>query len=179
MEKTSTGLHEKAVKFFFSPGAADANEDSAPLVKKESEPIVKKLPGAVEERRDVPSLAQFRIAFTVAQKKTLAVGTNYEDRCELARQSGDTSVSYRRSTAFVGRQIVSSISAAMLEQHREALRHKKVEMMCIAQDVRKGLELVKLQCVYRDLSTETVMMDLRDIHGSKTALSKSKDMHIN
>lgn len=128
-----------------------------------------------DAREDVPSAAQFRIAYSILMENPLAAtGKMYEKGCLEARASGDENVPPYRCSNPIFRNITDSVGKAVLyDLHRRLTTSKKnknpPEWLCLAEDNGGGIAQKCIRVAFRDLLALDVLLDWSHHHGKKKA----------
>ena len=128
------------------------------------------------ERRDVPSVAQFRIAYNLCKNAGACSSLQYERDCETARMAGDKdNVPSTRCCRVTMPKIGFCIAEAMFRSDRDELMSKAspVVMTSFKSDVRKKVDLVKMRSVNNNFECVTKLFDVHSIDGSKTSFDKA------
>lgn len=127
-----------------------------------------------DAREDVPSIAQFRIAYAILKENPLAAtGMMYEKACLDARASGDQNVPPYRCSNPIFRKICEALGQAVLyDLHRVlANRNNKnpPEWACLAEDNGGGISQKCVRVSFKDFSALDVLLDWSHHLGKKKA----------
>ena len=127
-----------------------------------------------EARDDVPSAAQFRIAYSLLKENPLAAtGKMYEKACLEAREGGDKNVPPYRCSHVIFAKIAQSIGQAVVHDlHRRlAKRNNKnaPEWATLAEDNGGGISQRCLRVAFKDFSALDVLLDWHHHLGKKKA----------
>jgi hypothetical protein len=127
-----------------------------------------------DAREDVPSAAQFRIAYSMLKENPLAAtGKMYEKACREAREGGDKNVPpYRCSNPIFGKIARSVGQAVVYDLHRRLGSKNKnaPQWATLAEDNGGGISQKCLRVAFKDFSALDVLLDWSRHLGKKKAL---------
>ena len=128
-----------------------------------------------EDREDVPTAAQFRIAYAILKENPLAAtGDLYSKRCLDARGSGDSNVSPYRCSEKVFSQITRALGQAIMhDTHRKLATRGKCknhpQWACLAEDNGGGISQKCLRVVFKNYEAKDILLDWSHCQGKKKA----------
>ena len=127
-----------------------------------------------DAREDVPSAAQFEIAYAMLKENPLAAcGKMYERQCIDARKAGNENVPpYRCSIPVFGKISLSLGQAVVCDLHRRlAERSNKNPPVwaTLAEDNGGGISQKCVRVVFKNFSALDVLLDFSHHMGKKTA----------
>ena len=124
-------------------------------------------------REDVPSAAQFRIAYSMLKENPLAAtGKMYENKCLEARENGDKNVPpYRCSHPIFGKIARSAGEAVVYDLHRRLSPKNKnaPQWVTLAEDNGGGISQKCLRVAFKDFSASDILLDWSHHLGKKKA----------
>ena len=128
-----------------------------------------------DAREDVPSSAQFRIAYAILKENPLAAtGKMYEKNCIDARSAGDQNVPPYRCSNPIFRKISQSIGRAVVHDlHRRLAKRSNTnppEWLCLAEDNGGGISQKCVRVAFKDFAALDILLDWSHHYGKKEAL---------
>ena len=125
-------------------------------------------------REDVPSAAQFRIAYSmVKENPQAATGAAYVKACVEARAGGDENVPSHRCSEKVFSQTIKVVGKAVVHDlHRLlAMRNNKnpPQWACLAEDNGGGISQKAFRVAFKDLSALDILLDWKHHCGKNKA----------
>ena len=127
---------------------------------------------------DVPSMAQFRIGYSLLKEMAMAAtGEKYQKACREARAGGDPHVPEFRCSAPIFGRIAKTIGGAILHDLHGRLTSKNkngAQWACLAEDASKGFEQMCFRVAFKDYSALDVLLDWKRHGGKKKAILNSE-----
>jgi hypothetical protein len=137
-----------------------------------SEPVAEKKEG--DTREDVPSPAQFRIAYAMLKENPrAATGKAYEKACEDAQAGGDENVPPFRCSGQVFGKIAMVVGQAVVHDlHRRLAQRNNSnppQWGCLAEDDGGGIAQKGMRIAFKDFSAADICLDWCHHGGKKKA----------
>ena len=138
----------------------------------QSEPVSEKKEG--DTREDVPSPAQFRIAYAMLKENPkAATGKAYEKACEDARAGDEQNVPPFRCSGQVFGKIAMVVGRAVVHDLHRRLAHKNnknpPQWACLAEDDGGGIRQKGMRVAFKDFSAVDICLDWYHHDGKKSA----------
>ena len=165
-----TGLRKHDLIRHFSGARSAFHQDA---VKWQTQEVSEKK--MTEDREDVPTSAQFHIAYAILKENPLAAsGEMYEKRCLDARGSGDSNVSPYRCSRIVFAKITRALGLAIMHDVHRTLatrgKHKNPpQWACLAEDNGGGISQKCLRVVFKNYEAKDILLDWSHCQGKKKA----------